>query len=187
MELKPTAKVAEALAIAQRSAQSSGHPEITPAHLALALAEQPETTTPALLSAGGTSTEAVAATARSSLAALPRTTGGGVQTPGLGQHALAVLQHANTLMQAMGDAFLSTDVLLLALVEKAVVTADAKAIEAEIPRLRGGHKVTSENPEASAEALEKYGSDLTQAARDGKLDPVIGRDAEIRRVVQVLS
>lgn len=187
MELKPTAKVAEALAIAQRSAQSSGHPEITPAHLALALAEQPETTTPALLSAGGTSTEAVAATARSSLAALPRTTGGGVQTPGLGQPALAVLQHANTLMQAMGDAFLSTDVLLLALVEKAVVTADAKAIEAEIPRLRGGHKVTSENPEASAEALEKYGSDLTQAARDGKLDPVIGRDAEIRRVVQVLS
>lgn len=187
MELKPTAKVAEALAIAQRSAQSSGHPEITPAHLALALAEQPETTTPALLSAGGTSTEAVAATARSSLAALPRTTGGGVQTPGLGQQALAVLQHANTLMQAMGDAFLSTDVLLLALVEKAVVTADAKVIEAEIPRLRGGHKVTSENPEASAEALEKYGSDLTQAARDGKLDPVIGRDAEIRRVVQVLS
>jgi len=187
MELKPTAKVAEALAIAQRSAQSSGHPEITPAHLALALAEQPETTTPALLSAGGTSTEAVAATARSSLAALPRTTGGGVQTPGLGQQALAVLQHANTLMQAMGDAFLSTDVLLLALVEKAVVTADAKAVEAEIPRLRGGHKVTSENPEASAEALEKYGTDLTQAARDGKLDPVIGRDAEIRRVVQVLS
>ncbi|HEX5523278.1 MAG TPA: AAA family ATPase, partial [Pedococcus sp.] len=187
MELKPTAKVAEALAIAQRSAQSSGHPEITPAHLALALAEQPETTTPALLTAGGTSAEAVAATARRSLAALPRTTGGGVQTPGLGQQALAVLQHANTLMQATGDAFLSTDVLLLALVEKAVVTADAKAIEAEIPRLRGGHKVTSENPEASAEALEKYGTDLTQAARDGKLDPVIGRDAEIRRVVQVLS
>ena len=178
-------------ALAQRSAQSSGHPEITPAHLVLALAEQPDTTTPALLAKGGSSAAQVAAAARSTLTALPRTSGAGVATPGLGQQALAVLTHANTLMQALGDAFLSTDVLLLALVEKGAVKGagaiDAKAIEAEIPRLRGGHKVTSENPEASAEALEKYGTDLTQAARDGKLDPVIGRDAEIRRVVQVLS
>jgi ATP-dependent Clp protease ATP-binding subunit ClpB len=187
MELKPTAKVGEALALAQREAQGSGHPEITPAHLALALAEQPDTTTPALLSAGGTSAEAVAAAARRALAALPRTSGGGVQTPGLGQNALQALQHAQTLMQAMGDSYLSTDVLLLALVEKGAITADAKAIEAHIPQLRGGHKVTTENPEASSEALEKYGTDLTQAARDGKVDPVIGRDAEIRRVIQVLS
>ena len=191
MELKPTAKAAEALAIAQRAAQSSGHPEITPAHLALALAEQPDTTTPALLAAGGTSAEGVAAAARSALSALPRTSGSTVSTPGLGQQALAVLTHATTLMQAMGDTFLSTDVLVLALAEKGHLggagAVDAKAIEAEIPRLRGGHKVTSENPEASAEALEKYGTDLTQAARDGRLDPVIGRDAEIRRVVQVLS
>ncbi len=191
MELKPTAKAAEVLAIAQRAAQSSGHPEITPAHLALALAEQPDTTTPALLAAGGTSAEGVAAAARSALSALPRTSGSTVSTPGLGQQALAVLTHATTLMQAMGDTFLSTDVLVLALAEKGHLggagAVDAKAIEAEIPRLRGGHKVTSENPEASAEALEKYGTDLTQAARDGRLDPVIGRDAEIRRVVQVLS
>jgi ATP-dependent Clp protease ATP-binding subunit ClpB len=191
MELKPTAKVGEALAVAQRSAQSSGHAEITPAHLALALAEQPDTTTPALLAAAGSSTEAVAAAARSALGRLARTTGASVATPGLGQQSLAVLQHATTLMQAMGDSFLSTDVLLLALIEKGGVTGlsdlDAKAVEAEIPRLRGGHKVTSENPEATAEALAKYGTDLTQAARDGRLDPVIGRDAEIRRVVQVLS
>ena len=191
MELKPTAKVGEALAVAQRSAQSSGHAEITPAHLALALAEQPDTTTPALLAAAGSSAEAVAAAARSALGRLARTTGASVATPGLGQQSLAVLQHATTLMQAMGDSFLSTDVLLLALIEKGGVTGlsdlDAKAVEAEIPRLRGGHKVTSENPEATAEALAKYGTDLTQAARDGRLDPVIGRDAEIRRVVQVLS
>jgi len=191
MELKPTAKVGEAIAVAQRSAQSSGHAEITPAHLALALAEQPDTTTPALLAAAGSSTEAVAAAARSALGRLARTTGASVATPGLGQQSLAVLQHATTLMQAMGDSFLSTDVLLLALIEKGGVTGlsdlDAKAVEAEIPRLRGGHKVTSENPEATAEALAKYGTDLTQAARDGRLDPVIGRDAEIRRVVQVLS
>ena len=102
MELKPTAKVGEALAVAQRSAQSSGHAEITPAHLALALAEQPDTTTPALLAAAGPSTEAVAAAARSALGRLARTTGASVATPGLGQQSLAVLQHATTLMQAMG-------------------------------------------------------------------------------------
>ncbi|HET7277653.1 MAG TPA: ATP-dependent chaperone ClpB [Dermatophilaceae bacterium] len=187
MELKPTAKVAEALAIAQRTAQSEGHPEITPEHVALALAEQPDTTTPALLAAGGTSAESVAAAARRTLSALPRSSGSAVATPGLGQATLAVLNHASTVMQAMGDSYLSTDVLLLALAEKGAVKADAKAIEAQIPQLRGGQKVTSENPEATSEALDKYGTDLTQAARDGKLDPVIGRDAEIRRVVQVLS
>ncbi|HEY7720302.1 MAG TPA: ATP-dependent chaperone ClpB [Pedococcus sp.] len=191
MELKPTAKVGEALAVAQRAAQSGGHAEITPAHLVLALAEQPDTTTAALLSSAGASADAVAAAARAALGRLPTTTGATVATPGLGQQALAVLQHATTLMQAMGDSFLSTDVLLLALIEKGQVRGleglDAKAVEAEIPRLRGGHKVTSENPEATAEALAKYGTDLTQAARDGRLDPVIGRDAEIRRVVQVLS
>jgi ATP-dependent Clp protease ATP-binding subunit ClpB len=191
MELKPTTKVGEALALAQREAQASGNPEITPAHLALALAEQPDTTTPALLAAGGTSVEAVARAARHTLATLPRTSGTSVQTPGFGQQTLQVLQHAQTLMQAMGDTFLSTDVLLLALIEKGALrdvgAIDAKAVEAQIPQLRGGHKVTTDNPEATSEALEKYGTDLTQMARDGRLDPVIGRDAEIRRVVQVLS
>ncbi|NYG07033.1 ATP-dependent Clp protease ATP-binding subunit ClpB [Phycicoccus badiiscoriae] len=187
MDLKPTAKVAEALALAQREAQGAGNPEITPAHLALALAEQPDTTTDALLTAAGTSAAAVASAARTSLAAQPRTSGSSVATPGLGQATLQVLQHAQTVMQAMGDTFLSTDVLLLALVEKGAVKADAKALEQQIPILRGGHKVTSEHPEAGGEALEKYGTDLTQQARDGRLDPVIGRDAEIRRVVQVLS
>jgi ATP-dependent Clp protease ATP-binding subunit ClpB len=190
MELKPTAKTAEALALAHREAQGAGHPEVTPAHVALALAEQPDTTTAALLVAGGSSAEALAAAARRALTQLPRTSGGSVQPPGLAQTSLQVLQHAQTLMQAMGDTFLSTDVLLLALLEQHAVKGvdvDTKAVEAQIPQLRGGHKVTSENPEASAEALAKYGTDLTQAARDGRLDPVIGRDSEIRRVVQVLS
>jgi ATP-dependent Clp protease ATP-binding subunit ClpB len=186
MELKPTTKVAEALAIAQRAAQSQGHPEITPDHLALALVEQPDTTTPALLAAGGTTPQAVAGSARQALSSLPHASGSAA-TPGLGQAALAALNHASTVMQAMGDTYLSTDVLLLALVEKGAITADAKAIEAQIPQLRGGQKVTSESPEATGEALDKYGTDLTGAARDGKLDPVIGRDSEIRRVIQVLS
>ena len=187
MELKPTAKVAEALAVAQRAAQTSGHAEITPAHLAVALAEQEGTTTPALLAAAGTSAEGVSATARGVLAGMPRSTGQSVATPGLGQAALAVLQHATTLMTARGDTHLSTDVLLLALLEKGAVQGDARALEERLEHLRAGARVTGENPEAQGEALATYGTDLTQAARDGRLDPVIGRDDEIRRVVQVLS
>ena len=90
-------------------------------------------------------------------------------------------------MSAMGDTFISTDHLLLAVARTGDFGLDAAAIEAAIPGLRGGRKVTSANPEASYDALEKYSVDLTAAARDGKLDPVIGRDSEIRRVVQVLS
>ncbi len=187
MELKPTTKVAEALAVAQRAAQAAGHPEITPAHLALALAEQEGTTTPALLAAAGSTAEGMAATARSVLSGMPRTTGATVGTPALGQAALSVLQHASTLMAARGDAYLSTDVLLLALLEKGAVQGDARALEEQLDHLRGGAKVTTEDPEASGEALATYGTDLTEAAREGRLDPVIGRDDEIRRVVQVLS
>ena len=118
---------------------------------------------------------------------MPRSTGQSVATPGLGQAALAVLQHASTLMTARGDTHLSTDVLLLALLEKGAVQGDARALEERLEHLRAGAKVTGENPEAQGEALATYGTDLTQAARDGRLDPVIGRDDEIRRVVQVLS
>jgi len=191
MELQPTAKVAEALAVAQRTAQNAGHAEITPTHLLLALAEQTGTTTPALLAAGGTSAAGAAAAARARLDGLPSSSGATVTTPGLGQAALAVLQHAKTLMTARGDTFLATDVLLLALVEKGALAGagevDARIVEAQMDHLRGGQPVTTENPEAAGEALATYGTDLTEAARDGKLDPVIGRDAEIRRVIQVLS
>ncbi len=187
MELKPTAKVAEILAVAQRSAQTAGHPEITPAHLALAAIEVPDTPVAALLAAGGTTPEAVAAAARSTLSRMPRQSGSSVATPGLSQAALGVLNHAHTLMQAWGDSFLAADALVLALAEKGAITADAKAVEEQVQHLRAGRKVTSENPDATSEALDKYGTDLTRAARDGKLDPVIGRDTEIRRVVQVLS
>ncbi|MBU9945223.1 MAG: AAA family ATPase, partial [Dermatophilaceae bacterium] len=85
------------------------------------------------------------------------------------------------------DTYLSTDLLVLALVEKGALRGDAKALEARIDELRGGSRVATENPEETGEALAKYGTDLTEAAREGRLDPVIGRDDEIRRVVQVLS
>ncbi len=90
-------------------------------------------------------------------------------------------------MTAMGDSYVSTDHLLLALARTGQFGLDADAIEKAIPELRGGRPVTSDNPEGTFEALSKYGTDLTARAREGKLDPVIGRDAEIRRVVQVLS
>ncbi|MEO6019280.1 MAG: ATP-dependent chaperone ClpB [Knoellia sp.] len=191
MELNPTTKVAEALALAQRSAQSAGHPEITPDHLALVLAEQPETSTPTLLDAAGTTAEAVASAARSALSRMPVSSGSSAATPSLSQAALGVLQHASTLMSAKGDTHLSTDLLVLAFVEKGALTGvertTAPAVEARLDELRAGRKVTSEAQEGGSESLEKYGTDLTAEARDGKLDPVIGRDSEIRRVVQVLS
>jgi ATP-dependent Clp protease ATP-binding subunit ClpB len=113
--------------------------------------------------------------------------GASVPQPQLSRGSLAVLESARSLMAAMGDTFVSTDHLLLALARTGDFGLDAGAIEAAIPQLRGGRRVESEHPEATFQALEKYGTDLTAAAREGRLDPVIGRDAEIRRVVQVLS
>ncbi|OFS10610.1 ATP-dependent Clp protease ATP-binding subunit, partial [Kytococcus sp. HMSC28H12] len=127
---------------------------------------------------------AAGAAARQALSAQPSATG---QTPQLGQQALRVLQQAHTIMTARGDTHLALDVLTLALVETGAVQGDAKAVATELDVLRGGQKVTSENPQNGSEALEQYGTDLTAVAREGRLDPVIGRDAEIRRVVQVLS
>ncbi|CAN7293056.1 ATP-dependent chaperone ClpB [Knoellia sp. LjRoot47] len=191
MELTPTTKVAEALALAQRTAQAAGHPEITPAHLVLALAEQPDTSTPALLEAAGTTVDAVTSAARSALSGMPVSSGPTAATPSLGQAVLAVLQQASTLMSAKGDTHLATDLLVLALVEKGAVPgvdrSAAPAVESRVDELRAGRKVTSEAQESGSESLEKYGTDLTAMAREGRLDPVIGRDSEIRRVVQVLS
>jgi ATP-dependent Clp protease ATP-binding subunit ClpB len=190
MELKPTAKVAEALALAQRAAQSAGHPEITPDHLTSALVQLDTAQADALLQAAGTGAAHVLGQADARLRALP-TASGATSAPTFGREALAVLQQADTLMRAKGDTHLALDLLLLALAETghlaAVQQRGAKDMEAKIDALRGGRKVTSETPAEGAEALAQYGTDLTQAAREGRLDPVIGRDAEIRRVVQVLS
>ncbi|WP_374928744.1 ATP-dependent Clp protease ATP-binding subunit [Kytococcus sedentarius] len=184
MDLQPTTLVAEALAIAQRDAQTAGHAEITPAHIASATVALGDAAVGALLTAGGTSSEAAGAAARSTLSGLPTATG---QTPQLGQQALRLLQQAHTIMTARGDTHLAVDVLTLALVETGAIAADAAAVATELDSLRGGQKVTSENPQNGSDALEQYGTDLTALAREGALDPVIGRDAEIRRVVQVLS
>ena len=120
------------------------------------------------------------------MASLPQVSGV-AQQPQLSPAALRVVQQAQQYMTAMGDSYVSTDHLLLALARTGQFGIDADAVERAIPELRGGRPVTSENPEGTFEALAKYGTDLTARAREGKLDPVIGRDAEIRRVVQVLS
>jgi ATP-dependent Clp protease ATP-binding subunit ClpB len=187
MDLQLTTKANEALAAAARTAAANGHPQIEPAALLKALVEQPDTTTPALLEAAGTTVAGAVATADRILATQPSVSGSSVPQPQLSRGALAVLESARSLMASMGDTFVSTDHLLLALARTGDFGLDAGAIEAAIPQLRGGRRVDSEHPEASFQALEKYGTDLTAAAREGRLDPVIGRDAEIRRVVQVLS
>ena len=187
MDLQLTTRAQEALSAAVRDAAASGHPHTEPAHLLRALTQQGESTTPALLEGAGSSTTAAAQAAERALAGLPSVSGSSVSAPGLSRTTTAALESARSLMAAMGDTFVSTDHLLLALARTGAFGLDAGAIEAAIPQLRGGRKVDSEHPEATFDALAKYGTDLTDLARDGKLDPVIGRDAEIRRVVQVLS
>ncbi|MBR7744634.1 AAA family ATPase [Phycicoccus sp. BSK3Z-2] len=190
MELKPTTKVAEALALAQRAAQQAGHAEITPDHLTSAALRLDTPLADALLGAAGTGAAHVLGQADARLRTLP-TASGGSSAPTFGREALAVLQQADTLMRATGDTFLALDLLLLALAETghlaAVEKRGAADMEAKLTELRAGRTVTSETPAEGGEALQQYGTDLTQAARDGRLDPVIGRDDEIRRVVQVLS
>ncbi|MGN6752225.1 MAG: Clp protease N-terminal domain-containing protein, partial [Intrasporangium sp.] len=185
MDLQLTNKAQEALAQAGTTAAAKHSPNIEPAHLLLALAAQPGTTTPTLLEKAGSSVAQATTTAERAMSSLPKVTGG-VQ-PQLSRATAAVIQQAQQYMTAMGDTYVSTDHLLLALARTGQFGLDADAIEQAIPELRGGRSVNSENPEGTFEALTKYGTDLTEMAREGKLDPVIGRDSEIRRVVQVLS
>ncbi|MEP7332686.1 MAG: ATP-dependent chaperone ClpB [Terracoccus sp.] len=185
MDLQLTTRAQEAFAQAATTAAGKHHPNIEPAHLLLALAAQSGTTTPALLTAAGSSVEAATKAAESAMASLPQVTG--AEQPALSRAGLAAVTQAQQYMTAMGDSYVSTDHLLLAMARTGRFGLDADAIEAAIPGLRGGRPVTSANPEGTFEALAKYGTDLTEQAREGRLDPVIGRDAEIRRVVQVLS
>ncbi len=187
MDLQLTTKAQEAFSAAARDAAAQGHPHIEPAHLLLALTQQSDTTTGPLLEYTGSSVQAASAAAQRELASLPKVSGTSVGNATPSRSFLTVLEQARQVMEAMGDTYVSTDHLLLALARTGRFGLNADAIDQAIPQLRGGAKVTSENPEDQFNALQKYGTDLTQSAREGKLDPVIGRDAEIRRVVQVLS
>ncbi|WP_446666699.1 ATP-dependent chaperone ClpB [Flexivirga sp. B27] len=187
MALQLTTKAQEAVSNAVQLATTAGNPQVEPAHLLLALTEQTDTTTGPLLEAVGTTAQATRATAEQALRTLPATQGASVAQPTMSRTLANVLEQGRQAMESMGDTYVSTDHLLLALAQTGEFDLNADALAAAIPQTRGGGKVTGPEPEGSFDALEKYGTDLTAVAREGKLDPVIGRDSEIRRVVQVLS
>ncbi|MFN2539997.1 MAG: ATP-dependent chaperone ClpB [Mycobacteriales bacterium] len=183
-----TTKAQEALSLAVRRAAAAGHPEVAPAHLLLALLDSDTGVPEALLSAAGADPTAVRAQAEQALAGLPTASGSSVAAPGMSRGVLTAVEHADKAAADNGDDYVSTEHLLVGLAGALPGLPAAKQLVAAFPDVRGGdRKVTSQDPEASYQALEKYGVDLTKSARDGKLDPVIGRDTEIRRVVQVLS
>ncbi|MFC9328415.1 ATP-dependent chaperone ClpB [Kitasatospora sp. NPDC057015] len=192
---KFTTKTQDALSAAIRQAGTAGNPDVKPVHILLALLEQPEGIAKPLLEAVGADAGQVTAEARRLLAALPSASGSTVAAPQLARDTLAVLTEAGRRADDLDDQYLSTEHLLVGLAAEGGSVADllgrhgatAKALLAAFKDVRGSGRVTSQDPEGTYKALEKYGTDLTQAARDGKLDPVIGRDQEIRRVVQVLS
>ena len=190
-----TTKAQEALSVAVRSAATGGNPAVEPVHLMRALLGQSEGLTGPLLEAAGADVAAVRRDVDADVAALPAASGSTVAAPGLGRATYSVLSHAGEVARELGDEYVSTEHLLVGLahVESPVremlarhgVTAER--LRAAFSDVRGSARVTSPDPEGTYDALNKYGVDLTERAREGKIDPVIGRDAEIRRVIQVLS
>jgi len=185
-----TVKSQEAVAAAQQLATARRNPETTPAHLLVALLVQEDGLVVPILQKVGADAAAIGVEAHEAVDALP-TLGDGGEEPRMSSTLAQTLRQAEKEMAKLGDEYISTEHLLLALTETAPGLADVlpgrDALEQAIAEVRGPHKVTSPNPEDSVQALEKFGRDLTADARDGKLDPVIGRDEEIRRVIQVLS
>ncbi|MFE4837081.1 ATP-dependent chaperone ClpB [Arthrobacter sp. NPDC056691] len=195
MDVKFTTKSQEALSAAAMNASTAGNPQVEPAHLLKALMDQREGVAVALLRATGADPDAVSVQSSTAIKALPATSGSSVQQAQLSRPSLQAIQNAQNEADKLGDSFVSTEHLLLGLsagsdgVGRLLRDAGAshEALAAALPGVRGDRKVSSPDPENTFQALEKFGTDLTAVARSGKLDPVIGRDSEIRRVVQVLS
>jgi ATP-dependent Clp protease ATP-binding subunit ClpB len=190
-----TRKTQEAFAAAQALARDNGHTEITPEHLLRALLDQPEGIVSGVIERIGVEAAAVRKRVDDMLERAPRVSGATVRDAQLGASTFRVLEDADKEREGLTDDYLSTEHILLSMSEvpggvgdllrSLGITHDA-VLEA-LKSVRGSHRVTSDNPEEQYQALEKYGRDLTDAARKGKIDPVIGRDEEIRRIIQVLS
>jgi ATP-dependent Clp protease ATP-binding subunit ClpB len=192
---KYTEKAQQAILAAQQTAERAGHPELLPEHVLAALVTQADGIVPALLGKMQVNASAIVGGAEALLKALPRTQGGA--QPGASSRLRAVLSAAEQEAESLKDDYTSTEHLFVALVNEGGrspasrllaqhgITKDA--VFQALTQIRGSQRVTDQNPEGKYQALEKYGRDLTDAARKGKLDPVIGRDEEIRRVIQVLS
>jgi ATP-dependent Clp protease ATP-binding subunit ClpB len=192
---KLTRKTQEAIGASQSLARERNHSQVTPEHLLAALVGQSEGVVPPVLERVGVAPDAVRDAVDAALAKQPQVYGSTAQAPQVAQDAYRLLEAADAERSELGDDYLSTEHVLLAMTKVAGgvgdllrnlgVTTDA-VLEA-LKQVRGSHRVTSENPEEQYQALERFGRDLTEEARKGKLDPVIGRDEEIRRVIQVLS
>jgi ATP-dependent Clp protease ATP-binding subunit ClpB len=183
-----TIKSQEALAAAQRLAGARHNPEVTPQHLLVALLEQEGGIVVPVLRRAGADPERVRRLVNEALDALPKVSGD-VSAPALGQDLVRLLQAADDQARGLGDEYVSTEHLLLALAAEPAIDAGASRdqLAQAVEQVRGPHRVTDQNPEDRYQALERFGRDLTEAAEAGKLDPVIGRDDEVRRVIQVLS
>jgi ATP-dependent Clp protease ATP-binding subunit ClpB len=196
---KLTAKSQQAIQAAASSAAENGNPEVLPMHLLAALLEDREGVVLPVLEGAGVRVQELLHGANTAISKLPKVSGGA--TPGMSNALTKVLDRASKEAENFKDDYVSTEHLLLALTEApksggqpdpvrdALVAAGAThdAVLKALSAVRGSQRVTDQNPEAKFQALTKYGKDLTDLARRGKLDPVIGRDEEIRRVVQVLS
>jgi ATP-dependent Clp protease ATP-binding subunit ClpB len=192
---KLTTKSRDAVSAALRSALTAGNPYAEPSHLLHALLQVPGNTIAPLITAVGADPAVVTAAAQGAIAKLPSAKGTSVSQPNLSGSFARVLADAETRAEQLGDAYVATEHLLISL---ATVDSDAKKVLAALNirpnaltrafnEARGSKRVTSPEAEGTSSALDQYSVDLTAMARDGKLDPVIGRDAEIRRVVQVLA
>ncbi len=195
MDAKFTTKSQEALSAAAMNASTAGNPTVEPAHLLKALMDQRQGVAVALLKAAGVDPDEVSVGASAAIRNLPSSSGTSVAQAQLSRNTLMVVQAAQQAAERMGDSYVSTEHLLLGLAVDAGATGGAlrqtgatrQALDAALPSVRGDGKVTTPDPENTFEALAKFGVDMTAIARTGKLDPVIGRDSEIRRVIQVLS
>ena len=191
----PTTKAQAAISAAVQAASMAGNPDVTPAHLLGALLAQADGIAAPLLAAVGADAKVIRAELDAIAQRLPSATGSTVAAPHLDRQAVKVLGHAQKLATEMGDSYVSTEHLMVGLAAEGGDVAQllrshgatADALKEAFRSVRGSARVSTPDPEGTYQALEKYGVDLTARARAGELDPVIGRDAEIRRVVQVLS
>jgi ATP-dependent Clp protease ATP-binding subunit ClpB len=190
-----TRKTGEALQAAQALAREQNHSQVTPEHLLAALVSQPEGVVLPVLERLGVPAKTVRDRVDEALSSVPKVYGQTAQQAQLSQDAYRILEAADQERTGLDDDYLSTEHILLAMTEVTGGVGDLlrglgvthDAVLAALKDVRGSHRVTSENPEDQYQALERFGRDLTEEARKGKLDPVIGRDEEIRRVIQVLS
>lgn len=180
---KWTTKTSDAVAAAMQSALSNSNPELTPDHVMVALTRQSDTIVPALLAKLGVAITMLSDRADEIVSKLPRAHGG--NEPRMNRELASIFASADQLRGDLRDDYLSVEHLLIAMSQRVGIGTE-EMLQA-LREVRGSHRVTSADPEGQFQALEKYGQDLTARAREGKIDPVIGRDEEIRRVIQVLS